>query len=241
MYDHMIGAEYTVTLGELARSGFDLGLRDYPIYDEKHRDELNTRILEHFWTREIGFETPALFRQKLNTRLAEIMPVYNQFYRAEAENAPTLDNYDMTTESESSSESSTRSTAKTDDKGTTSATAESDTDTDSKGRNVVSVTPQTQLSGHEDYATNLNDTISNTNVAGKSANKSESTGTSEQTATGGASDESRAKSRAHGRSGVSYAQAIADYRTSVLNVDMLVIAELEPLFMGVYTVNINLL
>ena len=53
---------------------------DYPIFDENYRKTLNCKIIKHYYTREIGFETVGLFRLKLNTMMNEIMPYYNQLY-----------------------------------------------------------------------------------------------------------------------------------------------------------------
>lgn len=57
---------------------------DYvPVFDKLYRLPLFTKILRHYYTREIGLETPALWQFKLNTKLAEIMPYYNQLYESE--------------------------------------------------------------------------------------------------------------------------------------------------------------
>ena len=55
----------------------------YPIFDENHRAELEKKILKHYYTREIGFETVGLFKLYLNNRMAEIMPYYNKLYESE--------------------------------------------------------------------------------------------------------------------------------------------------------------
>lgn len=62
-----------------------IGLDDYPIFDETHRDELNHKIIRRYYFREIGFETAALFSWKLRQLMFEIMPYYNQLYESELE------------------------------------------------------------------------------------------------------------------------------------------------------------
>ena len=54
----------------------------YPIYDESYRNILETKILKHFYTREIGLETVGLWKLKLDTKMNEIMPYYNQLYKS---------------------------------------------------------------------------------------------------------------------------------------------------------------
>lgn len=75
-------AYYTVTVRDLIGNGFDFGLKDYPIYDESYRTELNNKILNHYLMREIGQETPELFKIMLNNTMNEIMPKYNLLYQA---------------------------------------------------------------------------------------------------------------------------------------------------------------
>lgn len=53
---------------------------DFPIWDESYRNVLCTKILKHYYTREIGFETAGLWKLKLDTKLNEIMPYYNSRY-----------------------------------------------------------------------------------------------------------------------------------------------------------------
>lgn len=54
----------------------------YPIYDESYKSVLETKILKHFYTREIGLETVGLWKLKLDTKMNEIMPYYNQLYKS---------------------------------------------------------------------------------------------------------------------------------------------------------------
>ena len=56
---------------------------NFPIFDESYRQVLETKILRHYYTREIGLETVGLWKLKLNTKLNEIMPFYNQLYKSE--------------------------------------------------------------------------------------------------------------------------------------------------------------
>lgn len=56
---------------------------DFPIFDESYRNVLETKILRHYYTREIGLETVGLWKLKLETKLTEIMPFYNQLYKSE--------------------------------------------------------------------------------------------------------------------------------------------------------------
>ena len=69
---------------------------DYPIFDETYRPLLETKILKHFYTREIGLETVGLWKLKLDAKLNEIMPFYNQLYKSELIDFNPLYDVDLT-------------------------------------------------------------------------------------------------------------------------------------------------
>ena len=73
-------AEYTMELRELIQRHYPLSLDKYPIFNEEHRHVLNDKIIQHFWYREIGQETPDRFNRMLARKMNEIMPYYNQMY-----------------------------------------------------------------------------------------------------------------------------------------------------------------
>ena len=76
-------SKYTTELRYLIESGFDIGLKDYPIFDENYREPLNRKIINHYYFREIAFETAELFKRYLNNTMNEIMPYYNQLFKSE--------------------------------------------------------------------------------------------------------------------------------------------------------------
>ena len=76
-------SKYTTELRYLIENNFDLGLDDYPIFDESYRQLLNDKIINHYYFREIGMETAELFKRYLNQTMREIMPYYNQLYKSE--------------------------------------------------------------------------------------------------------------------------------------------------------------
>lgn len=143
---------------------------DFPIFDESYRNVLETKILKHYYTREIGLETYGLWKLKLDTKLNEIMPFYNQLYKSallefnplyevdysktgNRDSSGTRDNtennsetYDESTDTnESHDESTTNSNDGTLTKGTTTTTT-----------NYYSDTPQGAISNVIDgtYLTN---------------------------------------------------------------------------------------
>lgn len=78
---------------------------DFPIFDETYRSVLCQKILRHYYTREIGFETVGLWKLKLETKLNEIMPYYNELYKTTTYDFNPLYDVDYTTEHEGNDES----------------------------------------------------------------------------------------------------------------------------------------
>lgn len=83
----------TPQLRRVLDMGYDLGLKNYPIFSESHRKELNEKIINHFRYREIGYETITQFIFALNRKMFEIMPFYNQLYESEELEISALTNY----------------------------------------------------------------------------------------------------------------------------------------------------
>lgn len=139
----------------------------FPIFDESYRVPLETKILRHYYTREIGLETVGLWRMKLETKLNEIMPYFNQLYKSELlefnpfydvelgttrnnehkqiENA--TENADATSKSETDTTQTTKDTiADTDNTTIDSTVTRANTE-----KNAYSDTPQGQVSNVDNY------------------------------------------------------------------------------------------
>lgn len=84
----------------------------FPIWDENHRGELEKKIIEHYYFRQIGFETVGRFIFMLNTRLREIMPRYVKLYKTTQYKYNPIENYNMEEGSTDSSENSSDSLSK---------------------------------------------------------------------------------------------------------------------------------
>ena len=225
-------ADFTIELRNVVDLvGSDhVGLSDYPIFDEQYREFLNAKIIDHYYYREIGLETVDMFIRQLRTKMWEIMPYYNKWYQAEDIMAGInpLSTQDMHSKGSAQSHSSSSSKQKRSEKssnlikGTTS----------SKARTVDSETPQTMLSGNQDYATAARDNHSN----GDSTNDVHSAGSADSSSDNSATAGSGNETHSWGYSG--HAPALVDaWRSTFANIDMMVIDELETLFMGIYSSN----
>lgn len=126
--------------------GCDLGMRDYPIWDETKREWLNEKIINHFRYRKISAQTSTQFIFYLNRALDENMAAIN----------PVFVSLEKAAQEES------WLSYMTGDKSTTTNNA------DNENEQIFSNTPQNRLyeNGGENYATNITQSSgSNTNNA----------------------------------------------------------------------------
>lgn len=191
----------------------------FPIFDENYRSVLEHKILLHYYMREIGVETVALWKLSLNERLNLIMPYYNTLYLAVQEKYKILGDVDL----EDLYLGNRNETGNF--KGDTNATA-SDNGT-SKGQTLASDFPQAAVVGSKDYYSGSTESTADSN------NTTTSNTTSDNTNTINSKDDHINK-----RTGMSGArmrgQIMADYTQELFNIDMRVLNELYDLFMLIY-------
>lgn len=203
-----------VDMGAIGKvEGAQLGIERMPIWDEAYRSILAGKIVDHFWNREIGFETIDLFQMKARTKLNEIMPYWNRMYESTEIPYEALSTMRVHTESQTTSQQSESN----------SATTTGESDSTASARAVQSQTPQTMLAGNEDYATSAND--SNSQSAGTTSTESEGVASS--------TGEAEGDTLVTGYQG-SASDLIMRYRDSLINIDLMVIRDLEELFMQVF-------
>ena len=139
----------------------------FPIFDESYRVPLETKILRHYYTREIGLETVGLWRLKLETKLNEIMPYFNQLYKSEllefnpfydVELGTTrnnehnqIENATENADATSKSETDTTQTTKDTIADTDNTTIDSTITRNNTEKNAYSDTPQGQVSNVDNY------------------------------------------------------------------------------------------
>lgn len=72
----------------------------YPLYDPSYKRVLETKIIKHYYFREIGMETVGLFKFFLERKLNEIMPLFNKLYESELMVVNPLYTVNLTTKHE---------------------------------------------------------------------------------------------------------------------------------------------
>ena len=176
------------------------------------KEKLSKKIVDHYFMREIGYETPALFQHFAKIKMKEIMEYELPVVYSNSLEYDPLESvlFDITEERKI--------------KGTGSS--ESNSTSNGSGLSVASDTPQTNinkadiLSGH--YASQTNASETTTGVNGTTNTESDTT--------------EQFTHHEQGNKGVldSYQKMLVDYRKSLVAVDREIIEQLNELFMGIY-------
>lgn len=184
------------------------------------KNKLAKKIVDHYFMREIGFETPGLFENRIKARMQEIMEDYLPVIYSNSIKFDPLVNVDFTETFQREIESETSN----------NGTSESSSNSNSSGLNVNSDTPQGEIS----KTTILQGKYASQTSASES--ESEVTDTTETENTGTANQTENYTKKTKGNSGVSAtAQAlIKQYRDIIRAVDREIIEDLNDMFMGIF-------
>lgn len=206
---------FTMELREVLKLTNDIGLNDYPIFDENYRVPLNQKIIDHYLLREIGAETIDMFRLYMRRKMNEIMPEFNQFYLSERIKIDPMQTLSIKSFMDQTNSASN----------TSEGTSTSESVSDSKARSVNSTTPQQMLSDFGDYADGASDSIGKTDNTGTGVENSTTTADANTTAT----------NESTGYSG-NQSDMLNRYRSTFLNIDLEIINRLdrEGLFMNIW-------
>ena len=182
---------------------------DYPIFDETYRGIIETKILKHYYTREIGLETVGLWLHKLDVKMNEIMPYYNQLYKSCLLEFNPFYNTDFTTKRD----------IKTNEKGN----SKDETNTTTKEWELYSDTPQGSITNleNETYLTNATKNTGDGNTLNKGETNVDNVQDYLETVKGKVGGEN-------------YSSLLEQYRKTFLNIDMMIIDELSDLFMNIW-------
>lgn len=215
---------------------------DFPIWDEQYRSVLCTKILKHYYTREIGLETVGLWKLKLDTKMNEIMPFYNELYESTTfKYNPLYDaDYYKTTKGTDVGENNRAGQSNTVNNSTNNTVYDEtgENSGENKRVNKFSDTPQGGLVGIEDdnYLTNVtieeNEGENSYSKNGHNLNTVNGSIAGTESETGNFNTTKDYIDHVFGKfPGRSYAKDIREYRENLLNIDMQIIDELKDLFM----------
>ena len=142
MFNPWTTTKVTIELRDLVENSVELWKFDYPSYYEgEEKKAFEQKVIDHFYFRQIGQETPGRFLHMFRSRVREIMPRYIDMYHTVEimhglENP--FDNVDVTeTFTETTSSEST---------GTTTGTSKSDSTIDNLDTHNISEDKELRVS-----------------------------------------------------------------------------------------------
>lgn len=219
----MIVNNYTMTLYEIinnfyTRSEVEGWFKDYELSDYLTTEQIQTitnnglwtkdklakKIVDHFLTEQIGFETMGLFRQKVKITMEEIMESKLPLIYSRAIEYDPLVNVDFTETMERS------------------VTNEGESSSNSSGLAVNSDTPQGQISKANILAGNY--------ASSTSASEGEATGSS----TNEMGEEYTKRVKGNSGVSATAQKMVEQFRDNIRAIDYEIIKELEDLFMIIY-------
>lgn len=189
-----------------------------------NKDKLAKKIVNHYFMREIGFETISLFKHYSKVTMDEIMEKYLPLiYSASIEYDPLV-NVDYTETFER--------TAETEGNVDNTGTSNSNSTNNSSSLGINSDTPQGQISKETilegKYATSTTGSENESSIEDETRTSSTSESTS--------NTNENYRKNIKGNSGVSATaqKMIEQYRDNIITIDKDIIKELNILFMGLY-------
>ena len=157
---------------------------DFPIFDESYRNVLCKKILKHYYTREICEETVGLWKLRLDTRMNEVMPYFNQLYKSELLEFNPLYDFDYTRTSKRDNTSTGNDTTESsrsvagDSKTDTTDTTEHSNTNDVTSENTSAGTSSTQANGTSATETAVSSSVTNSGTTKTTISGSGSTASS---------------------------------------------------------------
>lgn len=196
------------------------------------KEKLAKKIVDHYYMREIGFETPALFKHYAKVTMQEIMEeklplLYSRAIKYDPLiNVDFVETFKRTIDTEGSSEGSSEN----------GGTSNSESSSSSSNMGINNNTPQGRITKQ-----NLDSGIyaSNTNQNDASSSIKDETTTSNTSSMSSSNENSTTESYSRsqkGNSGVSATaqKMVEQFRDNIRAIDKEIIEELQILFMGLY-------
>lgn len=260
-------ANYTMTIAEMINNPLTQNIfpssYDFYMDDEQAKKEFEEKFIQYYYYREIGFETPFMFVQKLESHLKLNMPYWKQLYETELEsrNINFLLNKDlvetfireMDTENQTSgtntsqqNSTSTNSATQSGTSSSTNTTSQEATSSNTHKESLISdgVSQSSLTDGYltgasSDEGSSTNKGTSNssdeneTSGTYNSSDDIETTGTSSQTGNEKMLEKTELISK--GNIGItSSAQLLKEWREVLINMDKIIIESCNDLFIKLY-------
>lgn len=213
------------------------------------------KILRHYYTYEIGAETVGLWKLHMQQSLYEIMPYYNKLYASELLDFDPFENVNMTSDSNRSSTSASDSKSENSSysssvgMGGSAQKSEETPQSKSTRYDLFSDTPESSLSGvdSERYLTDARKITEEregtgadgagdiTDTSGEEVSQSSGTAGATESSSGTSTGTDISADHTRGKAaGETYSEMLQKYRSTILNIDQMVLEDLRDCFMYIF-------
>ena len=197
-----------------------------------NKEKLARKIVDHYFMREIGLETPTLFKHYAKVKMQEIMETKLPLIYSNAIQYDPLVNVDYTETFERNIKGDSQSSGNS----KTIGKSESNSENKAEGLNITNDTPQTNITKQDletgVYASGVTQSDTQSNIKDNTNTSNENNVSNNGTSN---TDENYTK-HVKGNSGVSATaqKMIEQFRENIIAIDTQIINELNSLFMGIY-------
>lgn len=236
-------ASYTMTLAEMLNNELTQNIfptkYDFYIDDSQVRKAFEDKFINHFYYREIAFESPFIFKQRLSALLLLRMPYWKKLYETEleAKDINFLLNKDLkeTFTRELNSENQSTGTNSSNQSSTTSNTVSQTASSSNIHKESSLMDGVSSVSLEDGYLTGIGSDSGENNTSGSSngSDTIEATGSSSQS--GNETTRETTELLSQGNIGItSSAELLEKWRSVLINMDEIIINECNELFMKIY-------
>ena len=232
-----------MTIAELMNNGLTQNIfptnYDFYLDDLQARKAFEDKFIKHYYYREIGFETPFIFIQKLETHLLINMPYWKQLYETELDsrNINFLLNKDLKEtfirEIDSENQTSGSNTTQQNSNSTNTISQNSTSSNNHKESTIRDGVSVSSLS--EGYLTGVTSDDSTTSSTGNSNSSDDIETKGTLTQSGNEKSVEKTELLSQGNIGItSSAQLLKEWRDVLINMDEIIIESSNDLFMKIY-------
>lgn len=218
---------------------------DYPFFNIEQKIRLERQFLRHNYFKEIGFETYGVWNAYLCSTLRDIMPYYIQLYKTvELKFDPFNDTQlsrNITNTKENNSTTNNDTLINKTENSNNEKTSNENTTANNNLTSAKSETPQGSLDNVKNLKylseAEINNSEIKQNIDIKSSDKNNLTNNEDRKLTEIQKTDGKeitTETLSGKQSSQSYSSLLLEYRTTLINIDLQIIEELNDLFMKIY-------
>lgn len=204
------------------------------------KEKLAKKIVDHYFMREIGFETPALFAHKAKVLMQEIMEEKLPLIYTNSIEYDPLVNVDYTETFQKTGNENGTNQGRIDNNSHSEGISNSNSSNNGSSLAINNNTPQTNITKQNlesgIYASNVNQNDTSNSIEDETVTSSSANNTQTNSSSSNINNTEQYTRHFKGNQGISasYQAMIKQFRENIVAIDRDIIKELNVLFMGIF-------